>query len=211
MFQAALSVYAREPRDARRPPRAAASIMRDLAGRLGYRVRGPRGAAGQGRYRRVAAVRGSTQRADRNKLGARGSSTGHEDAGAEERPAVRSPLAQGAGGSPGASARTAAAAQKPVGAATGFHLAEDRFDDALAAQVELLAPVGRQDAAGEVVSPEPLTSGCRSRAVPGSRRSSSSRRRPTPQRAFRRRPRARVRRLRSRPSAAGWRCLATRY
>jgi hypothetical protein len=31
MFQAALTVYAREPRDARRPLRAAASIVRDLA------------------------------------------------------------------------------------------------------------------------------------------------------------------------------------
>jgi hypothetical protein len=31
MFQAALAVYARESRDARRPLRAAASIVRDLA------------------------------------------------------------------------------------------------------------------------------------------------------------------------------------
>jgi hypothetical protein len=31
MFQAALIVYAREPRDGRRPLRAAASILRDLA------------------------------------------------------------------------------------------------------------------------------------------------------------------------------------
>jgi hypothetical protein len=46
-----------------------------------------------------------------------------------------------------------AATQEPVHAAVGLHLAKDGFDAALASQVELLAPVGREHAAGEVVKP----------------------------------------------------------